>query len=374
MTSTQPVAAEPISAELSSKLAVIREALERNRLGAIRLRSHAWFAWATCGGSNGVLLASEAGVAEVLVTASEARVVTDAIESARIRDEQLPAMLEVVDFPWQRPAEREAHVREAARGGSVASDLPTDGEVELPAALETERRRLRSGEIERYRSLARDAAEAVTETLEAATPSASELEIAGIATGALLRRGLDPALVLVGGAARIHRYRHPRPTDTVIGDRVTVVVCARRSGLYANLTRHAFFRRPTSAELADAQAVATVEAAALDASRPGATLGRVYDAIADGYARAGHAGAEHGHHQGGITGYLSREALAMPGSTVQLMPPVALAWNPSLPGAKIEDTILRASAPGGLEVLTVDPAWPTAEVAGLPRPDVRVLD
>jgi Xaa-Pro aminopeptidase len=371
MPSTQPVAAGSISAELSSKLAAVRDALERHRLGAVRLRSHGWFAWATCGGSNAVLLAAEVGVAEVLVTPTEARVVTDAIEAERIRDEELPATLEVVGFPWARPAEREDYVREAAQGRDIASDLPADGEQALPAALVAERRRLRGEEIERYRLLARDAAEALTETLETAIPSASELEVAAIGAGALLRRGIDPALVLVGGAARAERYRHPRPTEAVIGDRVSVVFCARRWGLYANLTRHAFFRRPTKVELANARAVATVEAAALEASLPGATLGQVYDAIADGYVRAGHAGAELGHHQGGITAYLSREALAMPGSLVQIRPPVALAWNPSLPGSKIEDTLLRTTE--GLEVLTVDPAWPTVEVAGRLRPDLRVL-
>jgi Xaa-Pro aminopeptidase len=47
-----------------------------------------------------------------------------------------------------------------------------------------------------------------------------------------------------------------------------------------------------------------------------------------------------------------------------------MAWNPSLPGMKIEDTILRTD--DGLEVLTADPAWPTVEVAGRPRPAVSV--
>ena len=44
----------------------------------------------------------------------------------------------------------------------------------------------------------------------------------------------------------------------------------------------------------------------------------------------------------------------------------AFAWNPTAPGAKVEDTVLvRAD---GIEVLTVDPRWPTTRVAGLDRP------
>ena len=147
--------------------------------------------------------------------------------------------------------------------------------------------------------------------------------------------------------------------------------CGRRHGLVSNLTRHAFLRPPTSEERADAGAVARVEATAWDASLPGATLAEVYAAIVDAYAAVGHAGAERGHHQGGTTGYLSREVIASPTSEVRIETPVALAWNPSLPGAKIEDTIVRTD--DGIEILTVDPDWPTVEVAGRPRPDLLVL-
>ena len=44
----------------------------------------------------------------------------------------------------------------------------------------------------------------------------------------------------------------------------------------------------------------------------------------------------------------------------------AFAWNPSVPGLKSEDTVLAGAALP--EVLTVDPHWPTEDVAGLRRP------
>jgi hypothetical protein len=49
---------------------------------------------------------------------------------------------------------------------------------------------------------------------------------------------------------------------------------------------------------------------------------------------------------------------------------MALAWNPSLPGHKIEDTILVGD--DGVENLTIDPRWPTVTVGGRARPDVLV--
>lgn len=362
--------AEAPGAELRAKIDAVQRAIQRHRLGGIRLRGHDWFAWATCGGSNAVLLASERGVAEVFVTPAGAWVLTDAIESARLRAEEVPEELEVVEFGWTRPKEREDLVRLAVRDDPVASDLPSRSERALPPDLIAEKRNLMPAEVARYRELGRAAAEALTETLSHVTPETPELEVAALGAAALLRRGIEPALVLVAGSRRLDLYRHPRPTDEPIGDRVGVVFCARRSGLYANLSRLVYFRQPTAVERASNRAVALVEAAAWDASEPGATLGDVYGAIADAYARFGYPGAELGHHQGGITGYLSREVLATPGNPTPIAPPVALAWNPSLPGAKIEDTVLRSA--DGMEVLTFDPAWPTVEIEGRPRPDLRI--
>jgi Xaa-Pro aminopeptidase len=357
--------------ELQKKLGIIREALAAHRLAAVRLRANDWFAWATCGGSNGVFMATERGVAEVVVTASAAVVMTDVIEEERIRAEEAPADLEVRAVPWAEPEERERQLRALIGDGPVASDTPADGEIGLPDELVAAKRRLLAEEIDRYRPLGRDTAAALTETLLQARPEATEHDMAGIGAAALWRRGIEPVLILVGGEARGPHYRHARPSATPIGRRVSIAFCGRRHGLVANLTRHAFMRAPTTAERADADAVAQVEAAAWDASRPGATLAQVFGAIVDAYAGVGHAGAERGHHQGGTTGYLSREVIASPTTRVHIETPVALAWNPSLPGAKIEDTIIRTA--DGIEIITVDPAWPTVAVLGRQRPDLLVM-
>lgn len=58
--------------EVVAKLQFIRQALRKTESAGIRLRGTDWFAWATAGGSNTVLLAAETGVAEVLVTGTDA--------------------------------------------------------------------------------------------------------------------------------------------------------------------------------------------------------------------------------------------------------------------------------------------------------------
>jgi Xaa-Pro aminopeptidase len=356
--------------ELQKKIDALRDLLRRAGIGAARLRGLDWTSWATCGGSAAVLLAAETGVAEVLVGEEDACVLTDDIEAARLRAEEVPEALPVVGGPWW---DRERHARrvaEAARGRPVASDRPARGEVPLPAEAAAIRAALLPEEVARYRALGAETAAAVTDVLLAARPEWTGFELAGAAAESLWARGIHPALTLVGDARRLPVHRHPTPSRERLGARAMLVVCARRHGLYANMTRFVSFRLPTAEERALADDVARVEAAALDLSRPGATLGAVFDGLVAAYAAAGHPGEEARHHQGGPCGYLSRDAIAVPGSTVRLAAGGAVAWNPSLPGAKVEDTIRLGE--DGLEILTVDARWPTVEIAGRPRPEVLV--
>jgi Xaa-Pro aminopeptidase len=359
------------SRELASKLATMRSVLDSDGLEALRLRGHDWFAWASAGASNSVLWTAEVGVAELLVTRTGAFVLADAIDAGRLRQEELGDELEVVQFPWAEPDRRERFVADQVGERDVASDVPNHRERPLPRSLTLARQRLGPAEVERYRRLGRDSAAAMTETLMSATPQATERDLAAAGADALLRRGVEPALILVGGSRRLPLFRHPTPTAEPLGDRAMVVFCGRRHGLYANLTRFVYFREPTPEERRRMSAVAEVEAVAWNATHPGAALGDIYVAIATTYDRLGFPGAELEHHQGGVTGYRSREVLATPESTWRIQLGSAVAWNPSLAGSKMEDTAVVT--PDGLETLTLDPGWPTVAIEARRRPDLLVV-
>jgi len=359
-----------ISDELSVKLAAIRAALSSASAVAARLRGVDWYAWTTCGGSNVVILTTEAGVAEVLVTADRAWVLTDEIEAGRLQAEEIPAGMEVWAGPWNDASARQKFVDSVVGSGTVISDRPWSEEKPLPPALVAAKRRLVPEELARYRVLGRDAAEAMSEVLTRAQPEWTEWDLAGAGAEALWKRGIEPTLTLVGGERRLPVFRHATATSDPLGARAMLVFCGRRHGLYANLTRFVYFRQPTDHEEQMIEHVARVEAVTFAVSRPGTTLGAVYGVVARSYAELGHPGAEMLHHQGGTTGYLSREAFALPNLDLVIEENTALAWNPSLPGAKIEDTVVTTSS--GIEILTVDSAWPTVEVDGRARPDVLV--
>jgi hypothetical protein len=87
-----------------------------------------------------------------------------------------------------------------------------------------------------------------------------------------------------------------------------------------------------------------------EATRQGRTLAQAFEDCRRFYAEAGFPEGWRDHHQGGMTGYASREVIATRGTQQEIREDQAFAWNPSLVGAKAEETfVLRHDGP---EILT----------------------
>ncbi|MDX2097671.1 MAG: M24 family metallopeptidase [Leptolyngbyaceae cyanobacterium bins.59] len=360
--------------EVSAKLERMQNTLQQAEVAGIRLRGTDWFAWATAGASNTVLLAAETGVAEVLVTRSGAWIITDEIEAQRLKDEQLLSAAEespykLFVYPWAQSSDRESFVREATNGGKVLSDRPSNTSLEfsLPASFIYQRQVLLPSELERYRQVGQLASEAMTEVLTQAQPTWTEYQLAGAGAEAMWARGLHPVLTLASGDRRLPLYRHPLPTEEPLGRRAMLVFCARGQGLIVSLTRFVYFDRLSSEDQKLHQTIAEVEAVALNHSRPGTSLNAVYQALATAYEQRGYPSAIREHHQGGTAGYGAREIVATPDTKGLLATNMVVAWNPSIPGAKIEDTFALTSDPS-LENLSCDPQFPHLEIEGRLRP------
>ena len=67
-----------------------------------------------------------------------------------------------------------------------------------------------------------------------------------------------------------------------------------------------------------------------------------------------------------MTGYEPREYIATPGGADLIAAGQALAWNPTVAGAKMEDTLLVGETAN--EILTLTSLWPVEQVEfpGLP--------
>lgn len=324
----------------------VRAVLDRLDLGALRLRRPENFAWYTGGADNRVDHAAPTGVAEIVVTPDGDHVVTDNIEAPRLREEQTPGW-DMVEYPWF--AGPDDVVADLAGGGTVAGDTPGGGRVDVSGHIDPLRYRLDRDAVARYRVMAADAVAAVDRACGTLTPTMTETEAAGAVAGECRAAGLFTPVVLVGGGERVARYRHPVPAGTVLGVRALVVVCAERGGLYANFSRFVPFEPPDPALRRRLAACEEILTRLREATRPDRTLGDVFEDCRRFYADAGFPDEWRSHHQGGLTGYRSREVIAAPGADVEIVLGHAFAWNPSLAGAKAEETFVLTT--NGGEVL-----------------------
>ena len=320
------------------------ELIELNGLGAVVLRRPENFAWYTGGGNSRVEYAAPEGVADVVVTPQGEWVLTSTIEAPRMRAEEAVGF-EVVEYPW--------HEGPTAALRDLVGDVPIGADVSISAARELGeevaalRRILDAESIERLRAVGADLTAALGEVAAALAPAMTEHEAAGHLADACRARGLVPTVLLAATHERIARHRHPLPTGAPLEQRAMIVASAQRGGLYANLTRMVWLDEPDP-EIERRQSACDLILARTraEAIRPGRSLAEAFGDVQRFYAEAGFPDEWRLHHQGGITGYASREVIATTHTHVEIEPGMAFAWNPSITGAKAEETfVLTAAGP-----------------------------
>jgi len=346
------------TADRAIKRRRVLDILDAKGQDSLLLTSHTALAWYLDGSRIHISLAGDP-IAALLVDRDGDHLVAFNNEAGRIAAEELPTGISLHTVPWYG----NLHEAAAAVGHSAGAPL---AETSVAALLRAARQQLLPGESARYARLSAELAGIMTDVLSTARPETTEFELVSALAGRVVGAGAEPLVLLCSGSSRSD-FRHPLATHAPLGRRAMAVVCARRDGLVANITRWVRFDAGTAEEL-DAEArIAAVEADIFDATVPGAALDRVFGEIKAAYARHGF-GAEQWeqHHQGGPAGYAGRDPRVTAAATDTVVLNQPFTWNPSGPGVKIEDTVQLTES--GIKVLTVDDRWPAATVNGLQRP------
>lgn len=313
--------------------------LRRHGADALVVSDRANIAWLAEGADVHCDLFGSRGVARLLWSPGRRVVLTSTIEAARLADEEFGAAWEIASGPWWRQHELPGDRR-------ILSD--EDGDP-----LAAVRAPFTAGDEARLRALAHDAAEASAAVLCATRPLEREMDIAARWIGALRARDIHAPVCLLAADERAFLYRHPIPTERRFARNLLAGMCGTRHGLVVCLSRILCVGEP-AAELSRRQrAVLEVEAALHAATVAGGTLGTALQAGIEAYALAGFPDEWRHHHQGGSLGYRTRERIAVPGDATPVVAGQSYGWNPSIAGAKAEDTILA-----GGEVLTRMAHWP----------------
>ena len=358
--------------ELNAKHDKLVEWMRSQRLKGVLIRRNENIAWITGGAVElRVLTPCETGVASLLVTAEGKRYYfTTENEAPRLHDEEFGALdFEPILFPWY--ADDTAAAAAKLAGDALGSDTPVAGSTAVN--LFPLRASLSESEIARYRWLGTETADATAESLHQVEPGLSEYDLEALTAANLLKRGILPSVYLFAVDERIYKYKHAVARGRRLKQYGMLNLCARKWGLAISITRFVHFGTLPAELAARFKSAAQVNAALLDATKPGATSAQLFKAAQDAYSAEGFPGEEKFHHQGGPTGYGEREWVATPHGTETVVNSQAFAWNPSIRGGKTEDTVLLRD--GKIECLTATPELPVidAKVNGKTYPAAGVL-
>jgi Xaa-Pro dipeptidase len=352
-----PVTREEMLQEIDQKLSRVQQYLQDNNLGGLLITQVRNFSWITAGiADNHIVITSETGAASLLIMRDGKKyVIATNSEIPRLTTEDLNGLgYEAREFKWYENRTLDI-AKEIAAGQTIATDTPMEGLRTVDIA--PLRAQLTPTEMKKYRWLGRQSTEAVIATINQIHPGMSERQIEAIISGELMRREIRPTVLLIGSDERLYNFRHATPSDARLQKYGMVNICARRWGLVIAVTRFVHFG-PIPPELSKRlQAAANVNANFYAHTRPGMKAGDLLDMAKKWYAENGFDGEWQKHHQGGAIGYGERDWVATPGSQNPVNVDQAFAWNPTVMGAKIEDTIIVHQ--DGYENITETPGWPT---------------
>lgn len=352
--SDPPPSASP--AEFAERQRRTRELLEKRGARGVVIGRRDNFSWATAGGDGVLQLTSERAVAFLVVTPERTVLVSYAMDSDRLMEEQL-AGLDIQPAVMRWPdGDLGAHAVQLAGSdeGTVLADVPLPGS-EL-VALHSLHHPLTTLDRLRLRWLGQLVDQVVADVAGTLRPGMAEREVAADMGARFMSAGVTPHELMVGVDDRIRRYRHPVPTHAQLHRYALLHPTVSRWGLHAITTRSVHFGSPPKELRRRIDACGEVEAVSVLASRPGRTFGDVHQLRVDRYAELGHPGEETAHFQGGVTGYLLYDPAHVTRPEASITDGMALDWFVSIRGAKTEDTILVES--DETTVLTATGAWP----------------
>lgn len=367
-----------MGSEVDEKVSRLTELARKAGAAAVLISAQHNFAWLTAGRTNRIDGSREAGAGSLCVTGEGLRfLIANSIEMPRLRDEELVGLgFEPVEYPW--PADKADPglparlAREcSAASGTVLADIAIPDTIASEPAIARARLPLTDGEVGRYRGLGSDAGRVLGALCRTIRPGLTERQVARQAVEAMGSIGARAVVSLVAADERLSRYRHPVATEVEWRRELLVVICAERGGLVVALSRIICAGNVTR-ELSDkTSATARVFGKMVAATRAGRTGADVFAVAAEAYAAEGVPGEEARHHQGGAIGYRARDWVAHPNSQDRITPPQAFAWNPSITGSKVEETVLVGDT---TESITTTVAWPAISldefVPGLSAPGV----
>ena len=356
------------AAEAAEKLERVRAYIADSNRSGVLLSRQFLVSWITAGIEDTVLRGADPAFLSALVTEDGTYLVTSNIEARRLEGEENPGEVgfELVEVPWY-----EGHFHAALDDMVDVSRLANDGfgpGDDRSDELQELRMRLTSGEADRMRELGADGCRALEDAIRTLRPGMTGREMAAELCSRLEVDGIFPSAIFAGGDHRRRSYRHPNVSAAPFERDAMVVIVGVRGGLNIAATRTVTHRRAGSGARRAPPDRGRSRGGGDRGHPAGQHYGQALQAQLDVYEARGYHEEWKNHTQGGPIGYGAREfgpgPLAAPDRFTEWPVEVghAVAWNPTVQGAKAEDTFLVGESEN--EMVSNSSSWPDGRGRG----------
>lgn len=321
--------------DFREKVEKLRSVIKKEEMKGLIINNQNHFSWLT-GGRGFIGLAATGACGSLIVTLDKVYLVAENIEATRLYKEQLGENPDIIvkEYPWQTPDKKMEIIEEIC----PSKDLLDEGSIS--SQMFQLRTVMSHYDIVRYREICKTTASTLEDICHTLKKGMSEYDLAGQISQKMWENNLEPITILIGFDDRALNYRHPVPTDKKLENYALVAVCTRRNGLIASATRMVALNDPGEEMMKRQKVAAYVDSVLAANTKPGNKLGDVFDKAVDAYASKDFDGEWKFHHQGGLTGYMPRELKGMSGVNHIVKTNEVYGWNPSVQGAKSENTLL----------------------------------
>jgi Xaa-Pro dipeptidase len=374
---------QELKLELEQKYSRVNSFLDNNNLGGMLFTQVRNVNWITAGKANTqIVLNKDIGAASLLIMRDGKKyLICNSSEAGRLMDRDMKDLgYEVRLYNWYEANNvkdtRGEIISSISGGKKIGSDIDFPNTKNISAEFKPLRYSFTEPELKRYRWLAKESTEAVAEVCRKIRSGMNEFEIEALTSAELRARGIFPTVLLIAADERIFNYRHALAGGAAVKKYAMVNIVSEKWGMPVAVTRFVHFGELPDELRNKLNRTAVINAKYEAATKPGVNVSEIFEACKKWYAEAGYEGERQKHHQGGAIGYDDREYVIYPGVNNVIQNNQPFAWNPTITGAKVEDTIIASE--DGVEVVTVSENWPMiiVEIEGklYPQPGILVLD
>lgn len=363
---SQILSDDEVKQEIETKIEMLKNFMNENKLDGMLFTQVRNFYWITAGKMNNqIVLNKDVGAASILITKEGKKyLICNGSESVRLMNEGMKDLgYELVQYNWYESnpiKDVRADLLKSIINGNIGSDIDYPGTHNIANKFKPLRYSLLSTEIKRYKWLGEKTAMAVEDVCRKVKPGMDEFEIEAITSAELRARGIMPTVLLIAVDDRIYNYRHALPNGKKLEKYAMINVVAEKWGMPIAVTRFVYFGEMPKELVEKFEKSAIVNSYFQENTKVGKKMSDIFEKCKSWYAKVGYENEWQLHHQGGAIGYDDREYVIYPGNENVAQVNQAFAWNPTITGAKVEDTFILTE--NGIDVVTRTKDWPMLEV------------